>query len=299
MINLSDILQGRSVEWERLEFKAGWNPHAVLHTLCAFANDFHNLGGGYIFIGIAETDGRPELPPIGLSPLSLDKLQKEVLALGHRLIPEYHPIVEPCIVQGKEVLALRAPGGQNRPYKAPVSLSKDDKTYAYYVRRGSNTVRANYEEEVELLSLAAQIPFDDRMNRHASLKDVKLPLIKAFLQDVGSALAEQVDQLPLVEICRRMNLLDGPQEELWPRNVSLMFFNEEPTKFFPQAQIDVVLFPSGLGGGRFTEKTFKGPLSQMLRDALLYISNIVLEETVVKRADRAEADRFSTTRTWR
>jgi ATP-dependent DNA helicase RecG len=40
------VLQGCPVEWERLEFKRGWNPEAVLHTLYAFANDFHNLGGG-------------------------------------------------------------------------------------------------------------------------------------------------------------------------------------------------------------------------------------------------------------
>jgi hypothetical protein len=25
-INIHDILTGRTVEWERLEFKAGWNP---------------------------------------------------------------------------------------------------------------------------------------------------------------------------------------------------------------------------------------------------------------------------------
>ena len=47
-INIHEVLRGRSVEWERLEFKRGWNPEAVLHTLCAFANDFHNLGGGYV-----------------------------------------------------------------------------------------------------------------------------------------------------------------------------------------------------------------------------------------------------------
>jgi hypothetical protein len=29
------------VESERIEFKEGWNPLSVLHTLCAFANDFH------------------------------------------------------------------------------------------------------------------------------------------------------------------------------------------------------------------------------------------------------------------
>lgn len=46
-----------------LELKKGWNPADVLHTLCAFANDFHNLGGGYIVIGVAEENGRPVLPP--------------------------------------------------------------------------------------------------------------------------------------------------------------------------------------------------------------------------------------------
>ena len=53
-ININDLLHGKHVEWERLEFKVGWNPEAVLHTLCAFANDIHNLGGGYILMGIAE-----------------------------------------------------------------------------------------------------------------------------------------------------------------------------------------------------------------------------------------------------
>jgi len=40
------------IEWERLEFKRGWNPVKVLHPVCAFANDFHNLNGGYIVLGV-------------------------------------------------------------------------------------------------------------------------------------------------------------------------------------------------------------------------------------------------------
>ena len=39
-ININDLLRGKPVEWERLEFKAGWNPEAVLHTLCAFPMTF-------------------------------------------------------------------------------------------------------------------------------------------------------------------------------------------------------------------------------------------------------------------
>ena len=44
-INLIDLLRQRTVESERIEYKAGWNPDAVVRTLCAFANDFENLGG--------------------------------------------------------------------------------------------------------------------------------------------------------------------------------------------------------------------------------------------------------------
>lgn len=77
-ININDLLNGKPVEWERLEFKVGWNPEAVLHTLCAFANDIHNLGGGYILIGVAEHNGRPVLPSAGLDPAQIDGIQKEL-----------------------------------------------------------------------------------------------------------------------------------------------------------------------------------------------------------------------------
>ncbi|WP_217433152.1 AlbA family DNA-binding domain-containing protein [Rugamonas aquatica] len=46
-INLQNLLRHRTVESERIEYKAAWNPDAVIRTLCAFANDFENLGGGY------------------------------------------------------------------------------------------------------------------------------------------------------------------------------------------------------------------------------------------------------------
>ena len=50
-INIEDLLNQRKVESNRIEFKKGWNPVALYHTICAFANDFDNLGGGYILVG--------------------------------------------------------------------------------------------------------------------------------------------------------------------------------------------------------------------------------------------------------
>ena len=67
-INITDLVNGQSIEWERLEFKQGWNPEEIVHTMCAFANDINNWGGGYIIVGIEEKDGRPILPPAGLAP---------------------------------------------------------------------------------------------------------------------------------------------------------------------------------------------------------------------------------------
>ena len=88
-----------------------------------------------------------------------------------------------------------------------------------------------------------------------------------------------------------MNVAGGPAESPWPKNVGLLFFNEAPERFFPYTQIDVLWFPAGAGGDRFDEKTFKGPLARMTREALSYIQRNYLHETVIKHSDRAEATR--------
>lgn len=90
-INITDLVNGQAIEWERLEFKQDWNPEEIVHTICAFANDINNWGGGYIIVGIAENEGRPVLPPAGLTPESLDKIQGEVLTLAYQLLPNYFP----------------------------------------------------------------------------------------------------------------------------------------------------------------------------------------------------------------
>jgi ATP-dependent DNA helicase RecG len=291
-ININDLLTARTVEWERLEFKAGWNPEAVLHTMCAFANDFHNLGGGYIIIGVEEDNGCPILPPVGLPAAELDAIQKEVVELGHRMVPYYHPIIAPCEVDGKQILVLWATGGQTRPYRAPVSLAKGEQRFAYYIRKGSVTIRARHQDETELMSLAATVPFDDRMNQGASLDNLDLGLIRTYLKQVKSDLFREAVEMDFIRLCRQMNIVDGPDESVRPKNVGLMFFNDEPSQFFPQTQIDVVHFPEGPGANSFTEKTFKGPIHTMLQDALSHIRSMVIEEKVVKHPDRAEADRF-------
>lgn len=154
------------------------------------------------------------------------------------------------------------------------------------------TVRARHQDETELMSLAATVPFDDRMNQRTTLEDLDLGLIRAYLKQVKSDLFRESTEMDFSRLCRQMNIVDGPDESVRPKNVGLMFFNDAPSQFFPQTQIDVVHFPDGPGADSFTEKTFKGPLHIMLQDALSHIHSMVIEEKVVKHPDRPEANRF-------
>jgi len=92
-ISVCDLLDRRIVESERLELKAGWNPAAIMRSVCAFANDFQNLGGGYILIGTEAKDGLPVLPPKGVPHGQIDKIQKELLQYCHLIQPNYFPIL--------------------------------------------------------------------------------------------------------------------------------------------------------------------------------------------------------------
>ena len=75
-INISDLINRRVVENARVEYKGDWNPEPILHSICAFANDIDNWGGGYIIIGIDEEDGMPKFPIRGLERVPLTVLTK-------------------------------------------------------------------------------------------------------------------------------------------------------------------------------------------------------------------------------
>ena len=103
-ITIEKLLTENIVEWARIEFKEGWNPETTLKTISAFANDIDNWGGGYIVIGAKEKDGKVVRPVKGISPDSVDKIQKELLKYCKYLRPVYLPQTEPVMFEGKMLL---------------------------------------------------------------------------------------------------------------------------------------------------------------------------------------------------
>lgn len=117
--NIKTLLSGEVVEWARIEFKETWDPAASLKTVCAFANDLDNWGGGYIVIGVEEEDGRPVYPLKGVPAEKLDKYQKEIFAKCKLIRPAYMPIIGVETYQNKHFIVIWCPGGETRPYSSP------------------------------------------------------------------------------------------------------------------------------------------------------------------------------------
>ena len=291
-INIDHLLRQRAIEGERIEYKAGWNPQSVLHAICAFANDFHNLGGGYVVLGSRNKTAARFCRPRASCPMPSMRYRRNCSIWG---MPPYSritiPSPLPTTVDGRTILVLWVPGGETRPYKAKLSLSAERNDWAFFIRRHSSTVRARGQDERELLSLAATVPFDDRYRQTASLDDLSHRLIREFLGEIGSELASEAEGLSVGDLGKRLNIVGGPPEAMFPKNVGLLFFNERPDRFFPATQIDVVWFPDGPGGDQFEEKEFRGPLSIILGEAISYIERNYLKETVVKFPHKPEAER--------
>ena len=289
-ININDLITGKTVEWDRIEFKAGWNPESVVHSICAFANDINNWGGGYIIIGIEEKNGIPIFPLKGLQHNQVDKIQKELIELIHKIDPFYAPVTEPVEFKGALILIIWVPGGQTRPYKAPTTLSTKGQKQ-YFIRRGSATVVANHAEIKQLMEQAASVPFDDRINHNASFIDLDIGLIREFLQDIRSDLFDQAATMPFDELCRQMRIVAGPDEYLKPVNAGLLFFNKRPDIFFRGAITEIIQFKDDKGT-EFKEQIFRGPLHHQIKAALDFIGNNIIIEKVVKTSGMAEASRF-------
>lgn len=289
-ISIAAILDGAKVENERLEFKESWDAQASLKTICAFANDLNNWGGGYIVIGVRDqpNGGRQIL---GVNPDKVDTYLKDILNKSKLIQPDYMPICDVAEYKGKIVIVLWCPGGSTRPYSSPKTMGVKSER-VNWIRRISSTVAAGIEEKRELYTLANNVPFDDRPNHEAELVDLDPLLIKSYLKEVGSSLFPEADQIGFEDLCRSMHIVAGPTEYVKPLNVGLLFFSMDPERFFPYAHIDIVEFPDGEGGHRLVEHTFAGPLDRQIRDAMLYLSNSVISEEVVKSNDGSPSERF-------
>ncbi len=290
-VNIDDLINQRVVESTRIEFKSGWNPNPIIHSICAFANDIDNVGGGYIVIGVEEENGRPVFPIKGIEQDKIDEILKELIGYCRFIEPLYNPVVEPILFQDKYIIVIWITGGYGRPYKASKDIFTDKANKLYYIRKFSSTIVASCEEEKQLFYVSSDIPFDDRVNLAADVSDLDIGLMRQHLKEIGSSLYELSLKEDALKIAKDMQLISGPVENIKPLNVGILMFSEQPERYFRYARIEVVDIPDPIGTN-MVEKVFTGPIQRQLKDALAYIKNYILKEVIIKDAHKAESNKI-------
>lgn len=164
--NIQTLLSGEVVEWARIECKETWDAEASFKTICAFANDIDNWGGGYLIIGIRDKQ-RSLDSQIGIPQERVDAYLKDMLNKCKLIQPEYMPITEVVEHAGKHFIVVWAPGGSMRPYSSPKNMSRDCRERINWIRKMASTIQPTEEENRELYALANNVPFDDRVNHQA------------------------------------------------------------------------------------------------------------------------------------
>ena len=293
-ININDLLNKNKVEGNRIEFKAGWNPTKIYQSICAFANDFDNLGGGYILVGVEEENGKAKRPVKGITENHLDKIQKDMVGFNNKIDPYYLPRTSVEEIDGKNILVIWVPSGVNRPYNVMEDVNAKHSKPKYYIRSGSCTIEAKGEALDQLRDLANRTPFDDRGNPDIKIDDISPVLVYDHLKKVGSKLANKFSGDGLESILEQMDLYDGPIERRYIKNVAAMMFCENLKKFFPVSRVEIVVFPNGRikDPNNFYEvPVITGTVPQMINQTLNQLRTFI-REYIIKPKDKAESIRY-------
>lgn len=294
LIGIEELLNKQRVESARVEFKEGWNPSAIYRSVCAFANDLDNLGGGYILIGVEEENGIAKRPVKGIEEGQLDKIQKAIVGLNNQIHPFYAPKISVEQVDGRWIMVLWVPTGTERPYQVPEDIIAKQKTYKPFIRYGTSSIEAKGDLLDDVNDLKDRTPFDERGNASIKTGDISMTLVRDHLATVGSRLAETMLSQPMDVTLEQMNLMTGPKECRMIKNVAAMMFAEHLDTFFPMSRVEIVLFPKGrVENPELFVETPKivGNVPQMIKKALDFIKTNILRETVTKPKNQAESKR--------
>ncbi len=240
--------ENEQVEWKRNVADI----EDLLRTVTAFANDYQNMGGGYIVCGAEELrdeHGFPRVENIGLTASRFKEIEGKLMSDARAKIdPPVTPIVEelPGSIDGQRVLVFIIPAS---PHPHSYRASGSD-TSRYYVRLSRETVEARNGILRELLVRKQAIePWDKRPNPDATLACIDLLAFRDVLQQsnvwnpsmgIEDYFEEKNRLSALVPSLGARRPLDT---NLRPRNFSLILFAIEPTRFTPGAWTKVSLYP--------------------------------------------------------
>jgi ATP-dependent DNA helicase RecG len=223
----------------------------VAETLSAFANDWSNLGGGYVVCGAREEKdehGFPRVVIVGLSATRLKEVEGRVLtACRDRVSPSIAPLVQelPTSSPDRRVLVFIMPATRSAHlFRRPEGAGR------YYVRISRQTREARNGILRELLVRKGALEeWDRRTCVTATVSDLDLLALRDALQRMGvfypdrgidEYLSDSQSLSPFVPpLCAREPLTGA----LRPRNFAMLLFGRNVQAHIPGAYSLFSVYP--------------------------------------------------------
>jgi ATP-dependent DNA helicase RecG len=213
-------LRERIAKWEDLhtDFKERFDSNLELaKDLVCFAN----TDGGQLIFGISNDKNI-----VGID--DPDRLFSEVddVAFQH-CEPSITVIQESLVVDGRTVVVVNIPKGDQRPYRTNTGL--------YYIRATSGCRQASREELRRLFQSTESLYYDETPLPRLSLSDVDFAAFENFLDETGQSDLGVDPERSM----RNWRLLSGDH----PTLAGTILFGRKPQQHLPYAQVNAARIP--------------------------------------------------------
>ncbi len=244
------IKQGES---SRIEFKT-----EAVHTI-SLAEEivaFANMDGGTLLIGVDDSG-----QVTGCSP---SKMEERVINIcRHNIRPSLIPDIAVNQIDGKDVLV--------------VNIKSGDAVYAtaqgkYLIRVGSTKQAPTQQEILRLFQRRKRLQFDESPVLNASVQDINLSYVDAYLIRLGVTELDRENELALHRDLRNLSILSAFTPEPKPTLAALLAFSKHPQKQYPSYTIMCGAYQGNdLASKPIREKELTGSLADLIEDALAFL----------------------------
>lgn len=255
-------LQERILKWEDLhtEFKESLPDN---ETLAKSIVCFANTDGGQLIIGVSSSGDY-----IGVENPD-DAMRRIDDVAFNRCEPPISILPETVDLDGKIILIINIPKGEQRPYRTRSGL--------YYIRSGNRCRQASWEEIRRLYQTSESIYYDEIPVPKASPFDLDIEYFKDFLK---TRLGFSPENDLIESYLKNLKLISIDKK---PTIAGLLFFGKNPQQFIPHSKIIAAYIPGrDISTPPADKKDLEGKIPDMLENSLKFLRLYLKERHKIK-----------------
>jgi len=260
-IELRSFLQQGEDVYKEFKPKITGHTEEIGRAICAFANDFNWIGGGFLFVGV-NNDGLP-----CNTVENYDEFQRRIADICRDSIsPPLTPVIKRHSIDEKPVYEIKIVRSMDRPHRYKG---------ACYIRVTSTTRRATLDEENQIRDSCLIPSFDHQPVEKSSPSDLDFKKFRDFLRDTRPQEIFDIDD-DLINIAKNLDFASAYGDRILLKTGTILLFGSNPNKFFPHSKIQAIKFNGlSLSSPIASKQIIEGTLPELIIRTRQFIESYV------------------------